>query len=121
MSTLTPEAVRADMADTREEIASTVEEIRERVEPELLYSAVEQGLTHGRRRVASKADEVAQQAPETVRMAGSALSRYARQNPLVAASLGLGLSWLLARYTERFTVKSHKKRPKFEDRKGTDL
>lgn len=92
-----PEAIRADIDKTRRRMSRTVEEIEEKFSPEHMKAIAKSTL---KEQTVGRAGRMAKRAREGVMGMRSNMYEVIRENPLPAALVGLGLSWLIA---ESFT------------------
>lgn len=84
-----PEHIRADIERTRRRMARTIDEIQERFTPGHMKSVAKSVL---RGQTFDRAGRMTQR----VREARTTMYGFVRDNPLPAAMVGLGLSWLLS-------------------------
>ena len=88
-----------DIEETRDEMTGTVEEIGDRLDPKNIVADAKETVraaTVGKvEEMANTAGEVASDATETVREAGSSVVEMITRNPVPAAMVGIGLGWLV--------------------------
>lgn len=96
-----PEQIRADIAQTRAEMAETIDAIQEKLSPQRVMEQAKETVrdaTVGRIKTmmdtaTDKASDLADQVQDSARQAAD----YARENPIPAALVGAGIAWLLMR------------------------
>ncbi|MCC6347819.1 MAG: DUF3618 domain-containing protein [Nitrospirales bacterium] len=88
------EDIRAGIEQTRADMAETVEAIQEKLSPEHIK---EQVRSKFRQTTIGRARDMAYKAGHGTREIGSTIVDTIRQNPVPAALVGIGLSWLLIR------------------------
>lgn len=99
-STPEPEVERLveDIEETRDQMTGTVEEIGDRLDPKHIVADAKDTIreaTVGKvEAMASTASDMASEATETVRDAGTGILDTITRNPLPAAMVGIGLGWL---------------------------
>ena len=87
-----PEAIRADIRETRERLGDTLEEIGDRLNPKHLTEQVKDNL---RDATIGRARHVARTAADRVNDTRYSIMDTIRDNPIPAAMIGIGLAWLL--------------------------
>lgn len=91
--------LQAEIADTREDMAETIEAIQDRLRPgNIMSNATEQvkaAATEKVRHVAGAAGETAQELMHQTRRGAADVVEGARQNPIPALMIGAGVAWLL--------------------------
>jgi hypothetical protein len=91
--------IRAEIAQTREELSETIDAIQEKLRPGNIVAEatdrLKQATTERVRQMAGTASESAQSAIEQTRYAAGELVEGARQNAIPAALIGIGAAWLL--------------------------
>lgn len=87
-----PNVIRENIAETRERLSSTIEEIGERLNPQTLTDNVKDTIrdaTIGRVRT------MARSAADTVGRTTSGVADTIRENPIPAALVAFGLGWMI--------------------------
>jgi hypothetical protein len=92
--------IQAEIADTREELSETIDALQEKLRPSNIVSdatdRVKTATTERVRHMAESAGETAQDMMRNTRHATSGIMEGARQNPIPALMIGVGVAWLLA-------------------------
>lgn len=89
-----PEEIRADITRTRAEMDETVGAIQERLSPEHIKNEV-------RKRTIGRIRRAGQQAGSRAKDFGSTIVDTIRSNPVPAAMVGVGLSWIIMKQRSR--------------------
>jgi uncharacterized protein DUF3618 len=93
------ERLTEDIEQTRDQMTDTVEEIGDRLDPRNIVAGAKETIreaTVGKvEEMATTASEIASDATDTVRDAGTGLIDTITRNPLPAAMVGIGLGWLV--------------------------
>ena len=105
MKTKTPEEIRHDMEETRQEIDQTVHLIQERMDPRDVRRLAEAGLSRARKATEKEAERQLRKVSSGIDSAGSNLARKVKKYPLAAALIGIGLGLLLTRKDQQQTLK----------------
>lgn len=88
-----------DIEETRNDMTGTVEEIGERLDPKNIVADAKETVraaTVGKvEEMANTAGDMASEATQTVREAGSGVLDTITRNPVPAAMVGLGIGWLV--------------------------
>ncbi|MBZ0154694.1 MAG: DUF3618 domain-containing protein [Alphaproteobacteria bacterium] len=92
-----PEDIRADIEQTRADMTETVDAIQEKLSPEHIK---EQVRSKFREATVGRAQDMAHRAGHRTKEIGSTIIDTIRQNPIPAAMVGVGLSWLLIKRPE---------------------
>ncbi len=91
--------IQAEIADTREELSETIDALQEKLRPSNIVSdatdRVKTATTERVRHMAESAGETAQDMMRNTRHATSGIMDGARQNPIPALMIGIGVCWLL--------------------------
>jgi ElaB/YqjD/DUF883 family membrane-anchored ribosome-binding protein len=91
--------IQAEIADTREELSETIDALQEKLRPGNIVSdateKVKTATTERVRHMAESAGETAQDMMRSTRQATSGIVEGARQNPIPALMIGIGVAWLL--------------------------
>jgi hypothetical protein len=89
-----PDAViiRAEIEETRTQMGDTLDEIGERLRPSHIKQQIGQGIHDA---TVGRVEDAARHAADSVSGAGRRLVDTVRDNPIPAAMVGIGLSWLL--------------------------
>jgi ElaB/YqjD/DUF883 family membrane-anchored ribosome-binding protein len=96
-----PEAIRADIVETRAEMSETIDAIQEKLSPQRIMDEAKQNVrdaTVGKvttmmNTVTDKAAEVGEQVQDQAQQAVT----YVRDNPVPALLIGAGVAWLMMR------------------------
>ena len=86
--------LRADIAQTREHIGSTIEALQQKLSPQAL---AEQATTAVREATIGKVENMVHRAEDTIQRTGYSLFDTLRDNPIPALMAGVGLTWLFLR------------------------
>jgi ElaB/YqjD/DUF883 family membrane-anchored ribosome-binding protein len=117
-----PQQIRADMANTRAEMAETIDAIQARLSPQHLMQEardtvrdatvgkVKDMMTSATDKAADLAEDVQDGALEAV--------DYVRQNPIPAALIGAGIAWLLMRTSTGRTSPAYSRQRQYGSRGG---
>ncbi|MEO8285500.1 MAG: DUF3618 domain-containing protein [Chloroflexota bacterium] len=104
-----PEAIRADIEQTRAELTDTINAIQEKLNPQTLMEQAKdtlQDATAGildnaketvRDATVGRVEEMVSNATDTAKNTGTNIMDLIKQNPLPAAAVGIGLGWLFTR------------------------
>jgi ElaB/YqjD/DUF883 family membrane-anchored ribosome-binding protein len=87
-----PNAIRADIADTRERLSNTIEEIGERLNPQVLKENVKDSI---REATIGRMSTMARQAADSVSRTTSGVTATVRENPIPVAMVAVGLGWMI--------------------------
>lgn len=87
-----PNAIRADIADTRERLSNTIEEIGERLNPQVLKENVKDSI---REATIGRVSTMARQAADSVSRTTSGVGSAVRENPIPVAMVAIGLGWMI--------------------------
>lgn len=87
-----PQAIRADIAETRDRMSSTLEEIGERLNPQALKDTVKDSL---RDATIGRVNHMARIATNRLARASDTVSHAVRENPIPAALIAVGVGWLI--------------------------
>lgn len=87
-----PNAIRADIAETRERMSSTLEEIGERLNPQVLKENVKESI---REATIGRVSSMARQAADTVSRTTSGVTSTIRENPIPLAMVAVGIGWMI--------------------------
>lgn len=91
--------IQAEIADTREELSETIDALQEKLRPSNIVSdatdRVKTATTERVRHMAESAGDSAQEMMRNTRHATSGFMEGARQNPIPALMIGVGVAWLL--------------------------
>lgn len=91
--------IQAEIADTREELSETIDALQEKLRPANIVAdatdKMKTATTERVRHMAESASETAQDMMRSTRHATSGLVEGARQNPIPALMIGVGVAWLL--------------------------
>ena len=91
--------IQAEIADTREELSETIDALQEKLRPSNIVSdatdRVKTATTERVRHMAESAGETAQDMMRSTRHATSGIVEGAKQNPIPALMIGIGVAWLL--------------------------
>jgi len=107
--TRNPKQIRKEMARTREDIDQTVDRIQEKVHSENLKNLAKVGMKKARQVTEHKAGDQLEKVSRGIDSAGNSISRFARQNPLLTAAIGLGIGLLLRAKTDHHTNTTERK------------
>ncbi len=92
--------IQAEIADTREELSETIDALQEKLRPSNIVAdatdRVKTATSERVRHMAESAGETAQGMMRNTRHATSGFMEGARQNPIPALMIGVGVAWLLA-------------------------
>jgi hypothetical protein len=88
-----PDAVgiRAEIEETRTQMSDTLDEIGERLRPSHIKQQIGQGIHDA---TVGRVEDAARHAADSVTGVGRRLVDVVRDNPIPAAMIGIGLSWL---------------------------
>lgn len=87
-----PNAIRADIADTRERLSNTIEEIGERLNPQTLKENVKDSI---REATIGRVSTMARQAADSVSRTTSGVTATVRENPIPVAMVAIGIGWMV--------------------------
>lgn len=91
--------IQAEIADTREELSETIDALQEKLRPSNIVAdatdRVKTATTERVRHMAESAGDTAQDMMRNTRHATSGIMEGARQNPIPALMIGVGVAWLL--------------------------
>lgn len=87
-----PQAIRADIAETRERMSSTLEEIGERLNPQTLKNNVKDSI---RDATIGRVNHMARIATNQMGRATDTVTKAVRENPIPAALIAIGIGWLV--------------------------
>jgi len=97
MSQTKPQKIRREMAETRQDIAHTIDQIQERVQPDHLQNMAKDGLKKARRAAEDQAGRHLGKVSHQIDSAGSSVTQAVRRHPVLTAVIGLGIGLLLNR------------------------
>ena len=84
--------IRAEIEETRAQMGDTLDEIGERLRPSHIKQQIGQGIHDA---TVGRVEDAARNAADSVSGAGRRLVNVVRDNPIPAAMVGVGLTWLL--------------------------
>lgn len=87
-----PDAIRAEIAETRDRMSSTLDEIGERLNPHRVTEQVKDSI---REATIGRVETMAQQAADRVDDARRSVVDTVRDNPIPSAMVALGLGWMM--------------------------
>lgn len=87
-----PDAIRAEIRETRDRVGDTLEQIGERLNPHHITEQVKENL---RDATIGRVENMAEDAAERVSETRDTIIDTIRDNPIPAAMVGIGLGWLL--------------------------
>ena len=88
-------AIRAEIAETRERMSETLDEIGSRLNPHVVKEQVTQRVKEGiREATIGRVEHMARQAADRVNATGTSMADTIRDNPIPAAMVAIGLGWL---------------------------
>lgn len=87
-----PEEIRAQIEQTRAEMAETIDAIQAKLNPDYITAQVKETV---RTSTARRAEQMANTAERKARNIRSTISETIRENPIPAAMAGIGIGWLL--------------------------
>ncbi len=91
-----PDAIRAGISETRERLSDTLNELGERLNPQLVKEQVTERVKEGiRDATIGRIEHMARGAADTVNSARTGIVDTIRENPVPAAMVAVGLGWLL--------------------------
>jgi ElaB/YqjD/DUF883 family membrane-anchored ribosome-binding protein len=94
-----PDALRAEIAETRSELSETIDAIQERLSPEHLKAQADalkdQATDTIREATVGKAEQMVTNVQETVKGTRKTTVETIKANPLPAALVGVGIGWLI--------------------------
>jgi ElaB/YqjD/DUF883 family membrane-anchored ribosome-binding protein len=93
-----PEDIRAQMVLTRAELSDTIDAIQERLDPENLKHQATENI---RAATIGKVEQAMNRVEDTVRETRYGLADTIRHNPIPAALVGVGLTWLFFNGSDR--------------------
>jgi ElaB/YqjD/DUF883 family membrane-anchored ribosome-binding protein len=95
------EMIREDIAQTRAEMAETLDAIQDKLSPQRIVDETKEAVreaTVGRMKdMVSSASETAGNVAEQVQDTAQQAVEYVRENPMPAVLIGIGVTWLLLR------------------------
>jgi hypothetical protein len=86
-----PAEIRAAIAETRARMDGTIDDIQRQLDPDYIKARAKTAL---RSEASRRADELGQTIQNQVTTMGTSLRDTIKQNPLPAAMVGIGLTWL---------------------------
>jgi gas vesicle protein len=86
------EEIREQIKDTRSRMSDTLDQLGERLNPHNLKEQVKDSI---REATVGRVSHMARQARDQVMSAERSLVRTARENPIPAAMIGVGLAWIM--------------------------
>lgn len=90
------ETIRAGINETRERLSDTLNEIGERLNPQVVKEQVTERVKEGiRDATIGRIEHMARSAKDTVNSTRSGITDTIRDNPVPAAMVAIGLGWLL--------------------------
>lgn len=84
--------IRAEIEETRTQMGDTIDELGERLRPSHIKQQIGQGIHDA---TVGRVEDAARHAADRVTGAGSRVVAVVRDNPIPAAMVGIGLSWLM--------------------------
>ncbi len=87
-----PNAIRENIAETRERLSSTIEEIGERLNPQTLTENVKDSI---RDATIGRVRSMARSAADSVGRTTSGVAHTIRENPIPAALVAVGIGWMI--------------------------
>ncbi|MGI8509705.1 MAG: DUF3618 domain-containing protein [Gemmatimonadaceae bacterium] len=87
-----PNAIRADISETRDRMSDTLDEIGERLNPHRVTEQVKDSI---REATIGRVENMAQQAADRVSETKRGIMNTIEENPIPAAMVGLGLGWMM--------------------------
>lgn len=87
-----PNAIRADISETRDRMSDTLDEIGERLNPHRVTEQVKDSI---REATIGRVENMAQQAADRVNETKRGIMDTIGENPIPAAMVGLGLGWMM--------------------------
>jgi ElaB/YqjD/DUF883 family membrane-anchored ribosome-binding protein len=106
-----PEAVRAEIEQTRADLGETVQAIQEKLNPQRLR---EEAVSTVRDATVGRVEDFAEEAKWKVKGAGSSMLDTIKRNPVPAALAAVGLGWL---FMESRSNQSRSSYGRYEDRR----
>jgi ElaB/YqjD/DUF883 family membrane-anchored ribosome-binding protein len=97
MEAAKPQDIRREMAETRQDIAHSIDRIQERTQPEHLQTLAKSGLKKARKMAEYEAAEQLGKVTETIDTAGSTVTQIVRRHPIATTLVGLAIGLLLRR------------------------
>jgi len=90
------ETIRAGISETRERLSDTLNELGERLNPQVVKEQVTERVKEGiRDATIGRIEHMARSAADTVNSTRSGITDTIRDNPVPAAMVAIGLGWLL--------------------------
>ncbi|MGI8856323.1 MAG: DUF3618 domain-containing protein, partial [Thermomicrobiales bacterium] len=97
-----PEVLRADIAQTRDEMTGTIDAIQEKLNPDRLKEQVSDAVRDQvetvkdniREATVGRAEQMVSNVGDSAQRAGSGFMETVKQNPIPAALAALGIGWL---------------------------
>ncbi len=90
--TAPPNAIRADIDETRGRITQDLHEIGERLNPQRIKQDIKEGI---RDATIGRVEDMARQAEQRLSDAGSGIVQRVKDNPIPAVMAAAGIAWLL--------------------------
>jgi hypothetical protein len=88
--------IREQIRDTRSRMSSTLDQLGERLNPHAVKSQLTEHVKDSiREATVGRVSHMARQAKDQVMSAERSLIRTARENPIPAAMIGIGLAWII--------------------------
>ena len=88
--------IRAEIAEARERMSETLDEIGSRLNPHVVKEQVSQRVKNGiREATLGRVEHMARHAVDKVNEAGNSLADSIRENPVPAAMIAIGLGWMM--------------------------
>jgi cell division septum initiation protein DivIVA len=87
-----PNAIRENIAETRERLSTTIEEIGERLNPQVLKENVKDSI---REATIGRVSTMARSAADSVNRTTSGVTSTIRDNPIPAAMVAIGIGWMI--------------------------
>ena len=117
--------IQAEIADTRDELAETIDALQEKLRPANIVAEatdrVKTATTERVRHMAESAGETAQDMMRSTRQATSGIVEGARQNPIPALMIGIGVAWLLVDRTRQDSGSRYSDTRRTRDWRRVDL
>src|SRR5215211_6635801 len=114
-----PDAIRADIQQTRDRISNDLDEIGERLNPHHIKEDIKDGI---REATIGRVEEMAQEVGDKLNDVSYGFVGAIRENPLPAAMAGIGLAWLFMSRksggSDQYTTGSSRPRQNFSGAGG---
>ena len=89
-----PEMIRADIEQTRADMSDTINAIQERLNPQALIDKAKDSVHEA---TIGRVEQMVTTVTDNAKDTGNSLIQMAKDNPIPAALIGLGLGWLFTR------------------------